>query len=109
MNERNVINMETIDYSKLPRGKVDLRNCQEGDILMSVLGGTLRYLRPTTETEYLDHKVQYLHVPNSELDKLGDGSRTHDGFVFAKNRIPETDHDIVMIIPKDEYNGPYGK
>ena len=25
------------------------------------------------------------------------GSRTNDGFVFAKNRIPETDHDIVEI------------
>ena len=26
------------------------------------------------------------------------GTRTHDGFVFAKYRMPETDHDIIEII-----------
>jgi hypothetical protein len=26
------------------------------------------------------------------------GTRTHDGFVFAKKRIPQTDHDIIEVI-----------
>lgn len=83
------------------RGKVDLRTCKEGDILISALGGLLKYIRPTTETEYLDHYVQH-------LDKyLGDGTRTDDGYVFKFNRKPETDHDIIAIIPK-EYNKRFG-
>ena len=76
----------------MERGKVDLRNCKEGDILISALGMKLKYVRPTTETEYLDHVVEYLD------DNLGNGTRTHDGYVFAKNRKPETDHDIVEIV-----------
>ena len=71
---------------------VDLRNCKKGDILLSSHGTKLMYLRPTTDTEYLDHVVGYMD------EALGEGTRTHDGFVFAKNRIPETDHDIVKII-----------
>ena len=70
---------------------VDLRNCKKGDILISSHGVKLIYLRPTTDTEYLDHVVGYMD------EGLGEGTRTHDGFVFAKNRIPETDHDIVKI------------
>ena len=70
---------------------VDLRNCKKGDILISSHGAKLIYLRPTTDTEYLDHVVRYIG------EGLGEGTRTHDGFVFAKNRIPETDHDIVKI------------
>ena len=71
---------------------VDLRNCEKGDILISSHGIKLRYVRPTNDTEYLDHVVEY-------LDKgLGNGTRTHDGYVFKNNRIPETDHDIVEII-----------
>ena len=72
--------------------KIDLRECVAGDILISSLGAKLKYVRPTNETEYLDHVVEYLD------DGLGNGTRTHDGYVFAKNRKPETDHDIVEII-----------
>jgi hypothetical protein len=32
------------------------------------------------------------------------GTRTHDGFVFAKKRIPETDHDIIEIIKNVEHH-----
>jgi len=71
---------------------VDLRNCKKGDILLSSQGTKLMYLRPTTENEYLDHVVSYLD------EGLGQGTRTHDGFVFAKNRIPKTDHDIIEIL-----------
>jgi len=31
---------------------------------------------------------------------LGNGTRTNDGYVFALNRKPETDHDIVEVIHK---------
>lgn len=82
----------------MERGNVDLRTCSEGDILISVLGAKLLYVRPTTNGEYLDHVVKY-------MDKnKGNGARTHNGYVFAKNRIPETDHDIVEIIPATKHN-----
>ena len=72
--------------------KIDLRTCKKGDILISSHGLKLEYLRPTKYPEYLDHKVRY-------LDKnMGEGTRTHDGFVFKHNRIPKTDHDIIEII-----------
>jgi hypothetical protein len=80
--------------------KIDLRTCKEGDILISSLGAKLKYIRPTTEREYLDHYVQYLELPDGTKPKNSFGTRTHDGFVFLKNRIPETDHDIVEIIRK---------
>lgn len=72
---------------------IDLRTCKKGDMLISSHGTKLRYVRPTKETEYLDHIVEYLD-PN-----LGNGSRTHDGFVFKFNRLP-TDENIVKIIKK---------
>ena len=72
--------------------KIDLRTCEKGDILISSLGGKLRYIGPMEESDYMDHEVEYLDP------LLGNGTRTHEGFVFRKNRIPETDHDIVKII-----------
>jgi hypothetical protein len=82
-------------------GKVDLRECKKGDILISSHGAKLEYIAPTpwSHFEYLDHVVRYIE------DKYGEsfgeenyGTRTHDGYVFTKKRIPETDHDIVQII-----------
>lgn len=67
---------------------VDLRKCKSGDKLLSVNGMVLTYIG-RLENQYMDHMVQY---PNGSY-----GSRTHDGFVFRKNRLPE-DHDIIMIL-----------
>lgn len=76
------------------RPVIDLRTCEPGDLLISSLGSTLEYVRPTVEGEYLDHVVKYLEKG------LGHGTRTHDGFVYLNKRKPETDHDIVKIIRK---------
>lgn len=70
---------------------VDLRTCKKGDILISRHGLKLEYIEPLSEDNYYDHKVKY-------LDKLlGEGTRTHDGYVFRKNR-REEDQDILSII-----------
>ena len=87
----------------MERGKVDLRICKEGDTLVSSLGAVLEYVRPTPWKyyNYLDHVVRYVVDENGNPYKEENfGTRTHDGFVFAKNRKPETDHDIVEIIRK---------
>jgi hypothetical protein len=79
--------------------KINLNDCDPGDILISSQGLKLEYVSktPWKHYSYLDHVVKYLK------DEFGDesyGTRTNDGFVFAKNRIPETDNDIVEIIKK---------
>ena len=79
----------------MERGKVDLRTCEKGDILISVHGAVLEYVRPCNEKEYLDHRVKYIEV-DGEKPKNSFGTRTHDGFVFKKNRM-DSDHDIVEI------------
>lgn len=92
-------NITLEELQSLERGNVDLRTCKSGDILLSALGGILEYVRPTDTHEYLDHYVKYLHLPDSSVSMNNNfGTRTHDGFVFKKKRIPETDHDIVKII-----------
>ena len=68
---------------------VDLRNCKKGDKLVSKHGLILTYVKPLSESDYMDHEVKY---PNGSY-----GSRTHDGFVFRINRLPK-DHDIIEII-----------
>ena len=80
--------------------KIDLNTCKRGDILIGSHGLKLEYISktPWKHNTYLDHVVKY---PSS--DEYGDnnyGTRTNDGFVFAKNRKPEIDHDIVEIIHK---------
>lgn len=70
---------------------VDLRECKAGDKLISSHGMTLTYVRPLPMDNFYDHEVRY---PDGSV-----GTRTNDGHVFRKNRIPETDHDIVEIIP----------
>ena len=70
---------------------VDLRTCKKGDILISKFGVKLRYLKPTEEGSYYDHEVEYLQKG------LGNGTRTHEGYVFRKNRRSD-DEDIVEII-----------
>ena len=83
--------------------KVDLRNCKKGDILISKHGAILRYLEPTEEGNYYDHKIEYLFF-EGEINhgQLGNGTRTDDGYVFKHNRL-ETDHDIISIIPLEDW------
>lgn len=81
--------------------KIDLRTCKKGDILISSQGAKLEYVCPTPWGfyKYLDHVVRY--IEDKDGNPMGEdnyGTRTHDGFVYAKKRIPETDHDIVKII-----------
>jgi hypothetical protein len=70
---------------------IDLRTCKYGDILITKFGTELRYLKPTEEGSYYDHEVEYLK------NGLGNGTRTHEGFVFRKNRRSD-DEDVVEII-----------
>lgn len=82
---------------------VDLSNCEKGDILISSHGAKLEYVCPTPwkHYTYLDHVVRYVEDENGKKFSADNyGTRTNDGFVFAQNRIPETDHDIVQIIKK---------
>jgi len=82
---------------------VDLRNCKKGDVLISSLGATLEYVCPTPwkHYQYLDHVVKYVKdAKGKSMGKDNYGTRTHDGFAYLKNRNPETDHDIVKVLPK---------
>lgn len=85
---------------------IDLNKCKKGDILISKHGAILEYISPTDQDKpenYFDHKVKYLIVDGKYSDyKHGEGTRTNDGFVFKKNRL-ESDHDIISIIPKNEF------
>lgn len=87
-------------YLENKKNKIDLRECEEGDILISSHGAKLKYIRPTKGSEYLDHYVQYIEFPDGAKPHLSFGTRSHDGYVFRYNRKPETDHDIVKIIKK---------
>ena len=82
-------------------GKIDLRECKKGDILISSQGSKLEYICPTPWKyyTYLDHVVRYIEDKDGKsYGEHNYGTRTHDGYVFAKKRIPETDHDIIRII-----------
>lgn len=82
---------------------IDLSKCKKGDVLLSSQGAKLEYisLTPWKGYEYLDHVVRYISDKNGvKFGKANYGTRTNDGFVFAMNRIPETDHDIVEIVSK---------
>jgi hypothetical protein len=80
---------------------VDLRTCKKGDILISKHGLRLTYLHPEPEGSYYDHRVAY--PENFEGITRGEGTRTHDGFVFRNTRRTE-DHDIVEIIHIEDEN-----
>ena len=76
---------------------VDLRTCKEGDILVSSQGAVLKYIRPTSGNEYLDHFVQYIKMPDGTILNNSFGTRNHAGKVYVNNPLP-TDHDIIHII-----------
>jgi len=80
---------------------IDLSTCEKGDVLISSHGTTLEYISrtPFKQYAYLDHVVRYVKYKNGEKFAKGSyGTRTNDGFVFANNRQPETDDDIVEVI-----------
>lgn len=83
---------------------IDLSTARPGDKLISSLGGVLEYVSttPWRQYTYLDHVVKYITIPGDRTVLGGSeyGTRTNDGFVFAHNRIPATDHDIIRIIRK---------
>jgi len=83
-------------YPQTQKGMVDLRKCKKGDLLISSLGGILKYNEQTKFDGCLKHTVNYLYP------KTGNGTRSDDGFVFINKRQPETDHDIVKIVPKED-------
>lgn len=83
--------------------KINLNTCKKGDILISSQGAKLEYISPTPwkHYTYLDHVIRYIEDKDGKsMGEENYGTRTNDGFVFANNRIPETDHDIVKIIKK---------
>lgn len=80
---------------------IDLSKCKKGDILISSQGAMLEYIAPTPwqHITYLDHVVRYIEDKDGKsFGKDCYGSRTNDGFVFKKSRMPDVDHDIVEII-----------
>lgn len=51
--------------------------------------------------EIFVQKEDYIVKEDSIVLSIGDenyGTRTNDGFTYAKNRKPETDHDIVAVL-----------
>ncbi len=71
-------------------GKIDLRDCKPGDILVTRSGKTVEYVGPTEKGNYYDHVVKYNGGHSY-------GSRTHDGYVFRKNR-RDDDEDIIHVL-----------
>ena len=67
---------------------VNLNTCKPGDKLKSKHGKILTYIRKLPSFDF-PHEVQF---PDG-----GYGSRTDDGFVYRKNRLPEDD-DIIEIL-----------
>jgi hypothetical protein len=78
---------------------VDLRTCKPGQKLRSKQGLILTYIGPTEAGSAYDHEIKYPPIP--PYTESSRGTRTHDGFVFRKHRLPE-DHDIVEILPFEE-------
>ena len=68
-------------------GKVDLRDCKPGDILITRNGRTAEYVGPSDG--YYDHEIKF--------EKDSYGTRTHDGYVFRKNR-RDDDDDIIQVL-----------
>jgi len=82
---------------------INLNNCKKGDKLISSQGSELEYVSktPWKHYTYLDHVVRYVKDKEGKKEPRGNyGTRTNDGYVFAINRIPQTDHDIIKIIKK---------
>ena len=72
--------------------KLDLNQCKPGQKLKSVHGMILTYITKGNDLDF-PHIVSY---PNKST-----GSRTDDGQVFRKSKMPE-DHDIAEILPIEQ-------
>lgn len=72
----------------------DMNQCKPGDRLISKHGAVCIYLDKKGPAKW-PHRIRFVD------DKLGEGSRTDDGHVFARHRIPE-DHDIIGFAPVEE-------
>lgn len=82
--------------------EIDLRKCKKGDVLFCKNGAICIYDRPTEESDYYDHYVDYLFAGDKFNDgNLGKGTRTHDGFVFRQNR-KEEDFDVIRIVSQKD-------
>ena len=68
-------------------GKVDLRDCKPGDILITRNGRTAEYVGPSDG--HYDHEIKF--------EKDSYGTRTHDGYVFRNNR-RDDDEDIIHVL-----------
>ena len=89
------------------RGKVDLRNCKSGDILISARGSRLQYLKRLDLPDGFDfnnnysyrdpypHQVEFINTGTT--GRTGKGSRTDKGEVYKSNKMV-TDHDIIRIM-----------
>jgi hypothetical protein len=71
--------------TKKTNEKINLNDCKKGDILISSQGAKLEYVSKTRHYTYLDHVVKYVvDKDNETFDFENYGTRTNDGFVFAK-------------------------
>lgn len=73
---------------------IDLRNCEQGDLLVLKDGSLAQYVEHM-EGEYYPHLISYCSD-----GKRGGGTRNDDGSVFKNNKRPD-DYDIVLIFPKE--------
>ena len=91
--DNNMVNESTdFDWVKgTGLGKVDLRDCKPGDILVTRSGKTVEYVGPSDG--YYDHEIKY--------KKNSYGTRTHDGYVFRKNR-RDDDEDIIKVLGENK-------
>jgi len=92
---------KAFDIHNVSNIKVDLSKCKKGDILISTHGAKLEYVAPTPwkKYTYLDHVVKYIEdAEGKSFGKNNYGTRTNEGFTFAKNRKPATDHDIAQVL-----------
>lgn len=71
---------------------VDLNTCKPGDMLLTKQLSVVEYVRKLPVGSFYDHEIRYLD------GQRGNGTRTNNGQVFWKNRLP-TDEDIIAILP----------
>jgi hypothetical protein len=128
MNMKKIIKEEIEDFNWIKdENLVDLRTAKFGDILVSSHGAYLMYIGELPEEDYYDHEVVFLKIPERNVDgqhfsevtnleplswggrperfkyKYG-GTRVHSGHSFKKNRLPDYDHDIIEIIPREQFD-----